>query len=57
VSSSSTRRQEGGVGAVSLGNDPDALLSYRIGADDAPSVLECQLIFLVVVVVEISSIP
>ena len=33
-------QEDRGIGAVSLGNDPDALLSYRIGAEDAPAVLE-----------------
>jgi hypothetical protein len=51
------REEDGGDGPVGLGDDPDGLLSYRVGADDAPSVLQGPLVLSLVVGVQIAPIP
>ena len=50
-------QEDGGVGAVSLCDDPHPPLTNRVGAEQTPSVLEGELVLLAVVLVEVSPVP
>jgi hypothetical protein len=48
---------DGGVGAVSLCDDPHPPLINRVGAEDAPAVLQGELVLSTVVLVQLAPIP
>jgi hypothetical protein len=50
-------QEDGGDESVSLGDDPDTSLSYRVGAEDAPAVLQGPLVLPAVVSINLTPIP
>ena len=44
-------------GSAGLGDDPDSLFSYWVGADDAPAVLQGELVLLAVTGLGLAPVP